>query len=66
MPHKNKQKQNKKWKTFGKNGFQRENRLKISDEKKRKTFSLHQTTPWNTRLLETIIEYGLCKQWEIN
>ncbi len=38
MPHKNKQKQNKKWKTFGKNGFQRENRLKISDEKKKKNF----------------------------
>ena len=33
MPHNKKQKQNKKWKTSEKIGFQRENRLKISDEK---------------------------------
>ena len=31
-------------------------------KKIRKTFSLDQTTPWNTWLLKTTIEYGLRKQ----
>ena len=61
-PHYYKQKY-KKWRTFRKYGFQRENRLKISDEEKMKnTSSLNQTTPWNTRPLNTTIEYGPCKQ----
>ena len=37
-----------------------ENNLKISDEKN--TSSLDQTTPWNTRPLNTTIEYVLSKE----
>ena len=34
--------------------------------RKKNTSSLDQTTPWNTRPLNTTIEYGLCKQYELN
>ena len=47
-PHSNKQKKTKNEGPSENMGFQRENRLKISDEKKIKHISsLDQTTPWN-------------------
>ena len=62
-PHHYKQKL-QKTKTLLKHGFQRENNLKISDKKN--SSSLDQTTPCNTRPLNTTIEYGFCQQYELN
>ena len=50
----------KKNRTFRKHGFQRENTLKISDEKKDKNKFLNPSkkTPWNTRPLKTTEHSG--------
>ena len=34
----------------------------FNEKKMKQTFSLEQTTPWNTRPLKTTIEYGPCKE----
>ena len=53
----------KKWRIFQKNEFLEKKPFEDLNEKKiEKTFSLEQTTPWNTRPLKTTIEYGPCTE----
>ena len=61
-------KSTKKARTFRNDGFQRENSLKISDEKKNKNklLDLSKKPQWNTRPLNTITEDSTCNREEIN
>ena len=62
-PHNYKEKL-QKMKDLSKTWISRKNSLKNFNGKK--TFSLEQTTPWNTRPLKPKIEYGPCNQEEVN
>ena len=60
-PHDDEQKY-KNEQSFEKKGFNGKTVWRFQTKKIRKTFSLDEKIPWNTRPLKTIIEYGFCKK----